>query len=118
MVFTPIHLFNHNIVLTSGMGFDDFGERTYAGSTLVSGTALVKTKDEMVVTNAGIATFTNTTMATNPRVLTPAVGDQMLVTSGPTIVSGTTYLVTNVRSYVDVDGFHGVDLLALQETEI
>ena len=50
--------------------------------------------------------------------MTPSVGDRFEVTSGPAIVSGTTYRISNVRAVVDVDGYHGLDISQLVESEI
>lgn len=118
MVFIPSHRFNTNLVLTTGTGFDDFGELSFAGSVLTSGTGYLKSTDEFNVNNGKIETVTRVEVFTSPAVMTPSVGDQMEVTSGPPLVSGTTYRVTNVRAVVDVDGFHAVDISTLQETEI
>ena len=81
MIFIPNHLFNTNLVLTSGMGFDDDGELSFAGSTLVSGTGFLKSTDEYTVTNAGIVTATHVQIFTSPEVMVPAVGDKIEVTS-------------------------------------
>ena len=118
MIFIPDHLFNTNLVLTSGMGFDDDGELTFAGSTLVSGTGYVKSTDEYTVTNAGIVTATRVQAFTSPAVMTPSVEDKIEVTSGPVVSSGTTYRVTSVRAVVDLDGFHATDVSQLEEIEI
>lgn len=118
MTFIPSHLFNQNLVLTSGMGFDDFGEIDYTGSTLVSGTGFIKTSDEIIVTNGTADTVTKVQAFTSPLVFTPSVGDQFEVTSGPPISSGTTYQITNVRANVDGGGFHAVDISTLQETDL
>ena len=118
MVFVPRHRFNTNLVLTSGMGFDDFGELTYSGSTPVSGTGYLKTTSQYQVTNAGIETFELVEAFTDPSELTLSAGDQLEVTSGPAVVSGTTHRVTSVRPIVGVDGFHALDISTLQEVEI
>ena len=118
MIFIPDHLFNTNLVLTSGMGFDDDGELTFAGSAPVSGTGFLKSTDEFTVTNAGIETALRVQIFTSPTVMSPAVGDQIEVTSGPVMSSGTTYRVTSVRAVVDPDGFHATDVSQLQEIEI
>jgi hypothetical protein len=117
MIFVPNHLFNTNLVLTSGMGFDDYGEIHYTGSALVSGTGYLKSTDEFAVTNQGLQTVTRVEVFTSPAVMVPAVGDKLEVTSGPAISSGTTYRVTNVRAVVDVDGFHALNVSQLQEIE-
>jgi len=118
MTFVPSHLFNTNVVLTSGMGDDDFGEIDYTGSVIVSGTAFIKFTDEINVTNGVIETVTRVQAFTSPLVLTPGVGDQLEVTSGVAPASGTTYLITNVRPSVDGGGFHAVDISTLQETDL
>jgi hypothetical protein len=118
MIFIPSHRFNTNLVLTSGMGFDDFGEINYTGSALVSGTGYLKSTDEFNINNGRIETVTRVEVFTSPAVMTPSVGDQMEVTSGSPIVSGTTYRVTNVRAVVDVDGFEALTISQLQEIEI
>ena len=118
MPFVPKHLWNTNIVLTSGMGSDDFGEIDYTGSALVSGTGYLKGKDEIIVTNGVVETVTNVTVVTSPLDFSPSVGDQLEVTSGPPTTSGITYLITNVRNIVDGTSFHAADISTLQETDL
>jgi hypothetical protein len=100
------------------MGFDDFGERDYTGCALVSGTAYIKTTDESNINNNRIETVTKVQAFTSPLVMTPSVGDQIEVTSGPAPASGTTYLITNMRPVVDLEGFHVTNISTLEETEI
>lgn len=118
MIATPRHLFNHNVVLTSGMGFDSYAEVDYTGSVPVSGSGLLKTTDEFAVTSAGVQTITRTSLTSDPAELPVSVRDKIEVTSGPAVVSGTTYRVTNMRAVVDSDGFHVLDISQLEEVEV
>ena len=111
MVSAPSRIFNEPLVLTSGTGFDSFGELTISGSTPVSGTGYVKTTHQYAITNGAIESFNLIEAFTDPTQLTPEVGDQLLADTK-------TYRVTQVRPVIDQDGFHVLDISQLKEVEI
>jgi len=108
MAVIPRRILTEPVVLTSGMGWDENGELTYTGSTLVSGSGYLKTSHEYQVTPAGILTFDRVEVLTDPEEMNPKPGDKIET-------HARTFRVGPVRPIADRDGVCVVNIADVQE---
>lgn len=110
MVSVPRRILTEPIVLVTGTGFDVFGELTYSGQAVVSGSGYLKTSRELTVTAAGIASVDRLEVLTDPEQMTPQPGDKIHAQAN-------TFRVRSVRPIADRDGAIVLHLSEVQEVE-